>query len=184
MKAPRLIFLGLLALSLPALADVHADSAKLVDLTLSTGALAAGKAVAAPILTRLREQGVPEEGIKEVSDASDAYMKSTFSDPELRQEMAQVMEDAYTPEELAAVLAFYQTPAGKKNLALSSVLAQKGEAIGQKYAAKHQPEFEAQVAEIAKRYPRPPTAIPVPAPAPDPAPAPAPAPKKTKKKSS
>jgi len=162
------LFLSALALTAPVFADAHADAEKLMTLTVNTGSAAAGaRAALAPLFAQARQHGIPEEGLKEMGVAADTFFNKTFNDPDLRTDMVKLLEDTYTPEELAAIIAFYETPAGKKSLEMTPIIAQKGMTIGQKYAAKNQEEFQSQLREIFQRYQKPADGAAPAAPAPE-----------------
>ncbi len=67
---------------------------------------------------------------KFAKEASSEFMKLTLND------YAELYSKHFTLEDLKAVNAFYQTPAGKKFAAASPVLTAEGAQIGAKYAPK------------------------------------------------
>jgi uncharacterized protein len=110
----------------------------------------------APVLEQLKGQGLPEEGIKEVSKAVDNYFSKIYNSPELMKDIAKAYESVYTKEEIEELIAFYSTPIGKKSLETMPQIMEKSAAIGQKYAEINQAEFEAVMQAImAKHMPKP-----------------------------
>ena len=53
--------------------------------------------------------------------------------PSLYDKLVKVYNDVYTKEDIKAILAFYETPIGKKMTAKSAELAEKSQAAGQEW---------------------------------------------------
>ncbi|MEP2776012.1 MAG: DUF2059 domain-containing protein [Luteolibacter sp.] len=128
----------------------------------ATTARAAADASFAPVIEQMRGQGLPDEAIVEIKAAANKFFTKTFEDPEINGELAKVYENNFSNEEMEELLAFYQTPVGKKSLETMPQVMQQSGAVGQKFAEKNQAEFQAEMQAIMMKY--------------QPAPAPAPAP--------
>ncbi|MFK7908971.1 MAG: DUF2059 domain-containing protein [Akkermansiaceae bacterium] len=106
----------------------------------------------APFLNKLRKQGFPEAGVKEVKEAAEVYFDQVASDPDLKSEMTKLYEKEFTTEELKELVAFYRTPLGQKALNRLPALTQQGAKLGEKYALKHQAGFKGQMTRIMQKY--------------------------------
>ena len=58
---------------------------------------------------------------------------------ELYDQLVMVYMDAYTEEEIDAIMAFYNTPVGKKMVAKTPEITQRSMQIGQQWGMKLQP---------------------------------------------
>ena len=73
------------------------------------------------------------------ADKKEAFIKElnkTF--PELYANMAKIYMEEFTHQEIKDLLVFYETPTGSKMAERSTVLAQKGMAVGQSWGMKAQ----------------------------------------------
>ncbi len=113
---------------------------------------ATSKVAFAPFLKQLEAQGVPSGGIQEVKAAADAYFAQIAGDPDLKKEMAKIYEKAYTAAEMKELVVFYNSPLGQKMLKSMPELMQQGAKLGEKYAQKHSPSFQAKMGAIMEKY--------------------------------
>ena len=109
----------------------------------------------APIIEQLKAQGLPDEAIKEVKAAANKFFTKTFEDPEITADLAKIYENSFTNEEMEELLTFYATPVGIKSLATMPQIMQESGAVGQKFAAKNQAEFQAEMQAIMMKYQAP-----------------------------
>ncbi len=77
------------------------------------------------------------EIIEEVSGVVIEELQSAFD--QMTEKLAPLYADVYTAEELAGILAFYKSPAGKAMLAKQDVMMQRSMAIGQQWNAENLP---------------------------------------------
>ncbi|QYA25988.1 DUF2059 domain-containing protein [Gramella sp. MT6] len=85
------------------------------------------------IMTEPLVKMVPEEN-------REAFKKDLAqSTEELYKKMATVYTESFTEEELDKILAFYDTPVGKKMVAVTPELTKKGMEIGQAWGMELQP---------------------------------------------
>ncbi|BDS08019.1 hypothetical protein NT6N_30590 [Oceaniferula spumae] len=112
----------------------------------------ASKAAFSPYLNQLREQGIPEAGVKEVSDAADVYFNQVATDPDLKAEMVKLYEKEFSKEELLELVAFYKSPIGQKSLDVMPALMNTGAKLGEKYAQKYAGNFKVELQRIMKKY--------------------------------
>ncbi len=126
---------------------------KLIEMMDFTKTAKAGATASfAPFLEKLKAKGVPEAGLKEVSEAAERFFSKTFDNPKIVAEIATVYENSYTKEEMAQLLEFYKTPLGKKTLETMPQIMQQSAIIGQKFAMEHQAKFQAEMQEIMAKY--------------------------------
>lgn len=117
-----------------------------------SSAMAVAKAAFAPYLQQLKAQGYTDEAVKEVEAAADAYFGQVFSDPQLNKEMAELYSREFTEVELKELIAFYQTPLGKKTLRSLPQLMQQGALLGEKYAQKYAEDFQKNLEGIMLKH--------------------------------
>lgn len=134
-------------------AEETSPATRLIEvMNFSKTAKAGATAAFAPMIQQMKAQGMPEEAVKEVMAAADRFFTKTFSDPGIKTDLVKVYEDAYTKEEMEELLTFYETPVGKKSLAAMPQLMQESAVVGQKYAAKNQAEFQAEMQAIMAKH--------------------------------
>lgn len=105
-----------------------------------------------PVIDSFRAQGIPEPGLAELEQAMKAFFTRVMKDPEIKSETVKLYESKFTKQELEQLLAFYETPLGRKSLKELPQLMQDGALIGQKVAQKHTPELEKQIRAIVEKY--------------------------------
>jgi len=123
---------------------------KLMD--FATNAKVQAMATMTPMLEQLRKQGLPDEAIKEVTAAAEGFFQKTFDDPEITVEMAKVYEKEYTSEEINQLLAFYETPIGRKSLTVLPRIMAQSNKVGNDFAMKNQADFQKQVMAVISKY--------------------------------
>ncbi len=69
----------------------------------------------------------------------------------VRPELAALYGDAYTADELREIIAFYQTPTGKRTILLMPELMQKGMQLSQRHVQENLPELQSDIAREASR---------------------------------
>lgn len=102
---------------------------------------------------QFKRMGIGQEDIDKILAASDTFASKVGADPELTARMVQIYQDAYTEEELIELLAFYETPIGRKMIKMMPRLTQQEAIINQEIALKYQPEFQMQVQAILSGTP-------------------------------
>jgi hypothetical protein len=142
-------------------AEEPSTAMKLIKLMeFSKTAKAGASASFTPFLQQLKAKGLPEEGLKEMSEAAERFFSKTFDNPAIEVDIAKIYEENYTKEEMEELLKFYQTPAGKKSIEVMPKIMQESSKIGQKYAVQNQAAFQTEMQTIMAKY------APAPAPAP------------------
>lgn len=100
----------------------------------------------------------------------DAFYKKHFGWENIKADTAKIFVKNFTEEELNDMIAFYQSPTGKKSVTLMPKLLEEGVTMTQKRVAEHLPELQAQLAaerqkEEAEKKAKEPQPAPAPAPA-------------------
>ncbi|MEO7098100.1 MAG: DUF2059 domain-containing protein, partial [Luteolibacter sp.] len=103
------------------------------------------KVAFAPLLERFKKQGIPEEGIKEISEAAERFFAKTFDDPAIADEMAKVYDKSFSPQEIEQLLAFYESPVGHKSLKMLPQVMAECNKVGQQFAKTNQEAFQAEL---------------------------------------
>src|SRR6478609_8903560 len=106
-----LLFVGVTQLAVAQDAALQKDVKKLIEMTGSLGSMNAAKAQVMKI--------IPQEKQAAFSKDFDAAM------PALYDKMTKIYMEMYTKEDVKAILAFYETPVGKKMASKSSELVEK-----------------------------------------------------------
>jgi hypothetical protein len=69
-------------------------------------------------------------------------MMSVISVSEMMEGMVPIYQKHFSSEDVKAIIAFYESPAGKKMMDSSSAMMQEGGAVGETYMKRKQPELE------------------------------------------
>lgn len=97
---------------------------------------------------QFRQMRISEENIGKIMKASEVFAEKVGSDPELTARMVQIYQEAYTEDEIRELMAFYETPIGKKSLQMMPQITQQKAIISQQTAMKYQVEFQEQIQTI------------------------------------
>jgi uncharacterized protein len=128
-------------------------SYKLMDIAGTSTLMAEGFEMGLkPALDRMKAQGMPDELITAIHDESKRFFDANFKWDEIKPLMAKLYTDSFTESELRDLVAFYETPTGKKAASLMPVLTQKGMAIGMSRIQTHMPEFQQRVGALIQDY--------------------------------
>jgi hypothetical protein len=117
-----LLFVGVTQLGMAQDEAFKKDVMKLVELSGSTGSMKAAKD---QILKM-----IPQDKQAAFSKDFDAAM------PSLYEKMTKIYMEVYTKEDIKGILAFYETPVGKKMATKSGLLVEKCMTAGQEWAAE------------------------------------------------
>jgi hypothetical protein len=71
---------------------------------------------------------------------------------DIRPKMVDLYVKEFSEQELKDLLAFYQTPVGKKAITSLPVIMRQGATIGQEYAASKQDSLKKRVQTIVEKY--------------------------------
>lgn len=120
----------------------------------------AARASFRPVIEEFRAEGYDAEVLRKIEAAADAFFHKVMSDPALKREAVALYKANFTEDELEELLAFYQTPLGRKTLVQLPKILEESMSLGQKVADKHAPAFQEQLTDIlaeadAKAHPAP-----------------------------
>jgi hypothetical protein len=83
-----------------------------------------------------------------------AFLSKYMSWASMKDDMIKIYTDEFTEQELKDLLAFYQTPLGKKTIQKMPKLMAKGAELGQARVQQHLPELQQAIqAEATKKAP-------------------------------
>jgi uncharacterized protein len=141
------VFMVLLALSFPALAN---ENAKIKDirtlLKLSNAeniGLQMAHAVSQSVFDAIQKSSsakVPPRAIEIVKDEMANLLNSEFSS--LMNTMIKIYDDNFSHSEIKDLTTFYRTPTGRKTVALMPSIMQKSLSAGQSWSKKLIPKFQ------------------------------------------
>jgi hypothetical protein len=133
--------------------DQQSPAGQLCDaLNLEATAMESAKASFKPALEQIRELGVPQKGLDEIAAAAEKFFRKCLTGPGMRQAMIGLYEKHFTPDEIKAMLAFYQTPVGRKTVQLMPEIMGEATAFGQQEAEKNSRAFQAEIQAIIERF--------------------------------
>jgi hypothetical protein len=75
------------------------------------------------------------------------FFAKYFTYSALEDKLAELYAESFTAEELKDLIAFYQTPTGKKSISVMPELMMKGMAVGQQIVQEHMPELQQKIIE-------------------------------------
>ncbi|MGD8319542.1 MAG: DUF2059 domain-containing protein [Gemmatimonadota bacterium] len=81
----------------------------------------------------------------EFGDVFAKFLTEFMSWDDLRPEYIRLYADAYTEDELHELIAFYETPVGRKTVELTPKLVKSGAEIGQRLIQPHLPELQRRI---------------------------------------
>ena len=80
-----------------------------------------------------------------------AFFDKYMSWASLKEDMTKIYMSEFTEQELKELLAFYQTPVGKKSIQKMPTLLAKGAELGQQRVQQHLPELQQAIQESATK---------------------------------
>jgi len=80
-----------------------------------------------------------------------AFFNKYMSWASLKEDMVKIYMAEFTEQELKELLAFYQTPVGKKSIQKMPTLLAKGAELGQQRVQQHLPELQQAIQESATK---------------------------------
>jgi len=104
------------------------------------------------MIGQLEAQGIPKAAVEEITVTAQDMMRKSFIDGKVVEKVAALYEERFTEDELLELIAFYQTPLGRKMLAEQGVIMEEGMKIGMKAVEKNQAKFEQDVGAIVEKH--------------------------------
>jgi len=118
-----------------------------------------GQKLAAAAGSAMMVQFASNPELAPYKDILEGWIQKVYAGGAFDKEMVRIYAEAYSEDELRQLIAFYQTPIGRKTLQIMPELMQKGMAVGQKLAQEHLPELQQAIAaresELKAQEPKP-----------------------------
>jgi hypothetical protein len=127
-----------------------------------------------PSLDRLKAQGIPSDITDKIHADALTFFDDNFKWDEVKPQIADLYVKTYTVQELRDIIAFYETPTGKKVVEKMPTLLQQAMVVSMGRVQKSMPEFQRKVQSMIIDYRRKQIAAHPPAPTPVGGPRPAP----------
>lgn len=105
-----------------------------------------------PMMDHFAQLGLPEEAVREIHGAMDKFMQEILSAPEIMEGVAKIYEDNFTPAELEELIAFYDSPLGRKVIDAQPAIAQATAELTMKTTMEKQEKFQQDLMEIMEKY--------------------------------
>lgn len=105
-----------------------------------------------PFLNQLKRKGMPDKLRTDVRRAFMAWIREDIVWEEMVPPMIDLYVEEFTEDELNQILAFYQTPVGRKMIKKFPTLFASGAKIGQDYAKSKQADLLQRIQPIISKY--------------------------------
>ena len=158
MKIARLLILAALlapclrADSAPASSSEGLANRLLVSTGASTLIAQNFEAGLVPFLDRMKAQGMPDDLVERIHGESRHFFDETYKWDDVRPLLVKLYTDSFTEAELRDLVAFYDSPTGKKAAMQMPALLQKGMVLGMGRIQQKMPEYQKRVAAIIDEY--------------------------------
>lgn len=122
---------------------------KIIQLMKSMDIMAVADAIM-PAFSNLIVQSMQSQGAEVTPGMSELITKSVSkvlraNQDGFMEELIKVYDQAYTEPEVNDIVAFYQSPTGKKTIRLMPELMQRGQVIGMQWGQSLAPQIEAEI---------------------------------------
>jgi uncharacterized protein len=105
-----------------------------------------------PIVASMRQRGMPDAAAQEVKVAFNEWFTETIKWEDLKPKMAEIYMQQFTEAELKDLVAFYQTPTGKKAIEKLPAVTQQSAVVGREHAQKNGESLQLKLKQIAEKY--------------------------------
>ncbi|MGD1979713.1 MAG: DUF2059 domain-containing protein [Akkermansiaceae bacterium] len=151
----KLLFALTLSLALPLSAQEEAKKSpaeRLLEVTeFKKTIIDGGDAGFALVEKQLETANLTKKEMAEVKTAFIDYMTRLANDPELTAKTIELYNKNFTPDELEELIAFYQTPLGRKTLVTLPEIMGESMKMSTKLAQKHVGPFQKTVQDLLMR---------------------------------
>lgn len=148
MKVLLLLLVAAGSLGIARAGEVDTAMRLLKAMNYEETSLSAGRAMFEPFLNQMRSEGQDEETLEKIRKAADDFMLSITVDAKLQRQVAELYAAEFSEPELEELIGFYDTPIGKKLLAVQPSLMAEAAKLGEAAAQKRMPDFQAKLMEI------------------------------------
>jgi uncharacterized protein len=150
---------------------------KLLDLTGSQASMQKTfEAGLKPSLDQMKTRGAPDELVNAIHTEAQGFFQENFNWDAMKPKIAQLYVDNFTNAELRDIIAFYETPTGRKTIIKLPELMQKTIVMSMTGVQANMPEFQRRVGALIQDYQKKAQAAAAASAAPAPAPSSAAAP--------
>jgi hypothetical protein len=154
----KALFLAVVLLS--TIPSSHADDAAsrksaeaILEVTNAAGAMKSGFiATIEPMIASMKKQGMPDAAALEMTAALGEWFDAEIKWADIKPKMVDLYVKEFSEQDLKELLAFYQTPVGKKAINKLPIVMRQGAVIGQEYAAQKQDSLKRKVQAIVDKY--------------------------------
>ncbi len=105
-----------------------------------------------PMMEHFGQLGLPPEALQEIRGATEKFMNGIFSDPKIFQGIAEIYEKNFTPAEIEELIAFYESPLGRKSIAAQPAISQATAELTMKATMENQEAFQQELMKIMEKY--------------------------------
>ncbi len=129
----------------PPAADAHATARQLVD--LMSYQLKSGRMTDA--IVKAQTQANPS--LEPYADIISRWVSEIFGGPEFEDALVKLYEETFSADDLKAMLAFYNSPTGRRTIAMLPEVMQKSTTIGLDLVQRHGADLAARIKERAEQ---------------------------------
>ena len=155
MHVRSLLLLPLVVCSM-SLADEasHREAAfQILEITKAEQSMQTGlQSMVEPIVGGMRQSGMPEAAAQEVKQAINDWFTKEMKWADIKPKIADVYVQQFTEAELKELIAFYQSPTGKKALEKLPMVTRMSSAISSEYVKGKQESLKGKLKTIAEKY--------------------------------
>jgi uncharacterized protein len=132
----------------------HREAAvRVLEITNADKAMQSGfQSMIDPIVASMRQRGMPDAAAQEVKVAFNEWFTETIKWEDLKPKMAEIYMQQFTEAELKDLIAFYQTPTGKKAIEKLPTVTQQSAVVGREHAQKNGESLQLKLKQIAEKY--------------------------------
>jgi hypothetical protein len=105
-----------------------------------------------PALDGMRAQGMPADLIDSIRAESQRFFTENFKWEDVEPQLVHMYATAFTESELRDLVAFYETPTGRKASAQLPMLMQEGVSLGMTRIRANMPAFQQRVGALIQNY--------------------------------
>jgi len=108
-----------------------------------------------PMMEQFADAGLPAEAMADIRVATQKFMNKIFASPELIKGIAKIYEDHFSQAEIEELIRLYESPIGKKLMAVQAPISQATMELTIKASAENQAEFQLELMKIMEKYQEP-----------------------------
>jgi hypothetical protein len=126
---------------------------QLLGITNASESMRAGfDAALEPMLNQMKLRGAPEAALTETRAALQDWLRTEVKFEDIQPKILDIYVQEFTEAELRDLIAFYETPTGKKTIQTLPVVLQKSIQVGQEYAHSKSETLNARIKAIVEKH--------------------------------